>query len=428
MKALASRIRGVFIQGFQQGAFWFTLSSILPPFVAVMTGPLILRKVGLENYALLGLATYFLTLAVAYSDFGSYSHLLALYSKHSASRHTDLGNAFLLKAFLWIGLFVALLAFVVWSPRKDAIYPLLALSMLNLVLPSTNTEWYFVARKKYFQLFLIRVLMVGMQLGLTLIWFFSDLKNILYVPLIGLLSVLSSSLLLIGFLGWELIEKWISALRQVSLGGLRILTFRLLPIAATLLITPYFVAYALPWFSLVTADKKLVGAFSIAYRLIIGFSSLVGPFVIYSMPRSAASTRGVTLSRILGFSLLAAAIFWILGIGILRYYFRVSSIDPVLFSKTCRYFSVLLLCIFFMCVRTSFVSRSLVSGQYKAYFLIHFSSCMPVLAFSWLGKNWISSDWVPWLACLPDFFATVGFLGYFRLFSIRRPVTSVGES
>jgi hypothetical protein len=79
------------------------------------------------------------------------------------------------------------------------------------------------------------------------------------------------------------------------------------------------------------------------------------------------------------------------------------------------YFSILLIAVFLMCVRTPLVGKVFISHRYREYFLIHLFACLPVLALSFFLGGSISHEWVPWLACLPDLLATIGFIFYFYL-------------
>lgn len=402
----------------REGVFWFVLSSILPPMIAILTGPLLLRKVGLEEYAVLSLATYFFNLVTGYSDFGSGVYLLTIYSKNSPNRHAVLGNATALKVGLLSVFFCALFFFFHQYPRKDDLYSLLGVFMVTLLLPSVYVEWYFIARRRYFRLFLARLVLMVLQTSLILIWFYSKWKNPLFIPSLTLISGMAGSLCLIWFLGRSRILRGIKTLGSISLQTLRSLFLQLAPMAASLLITPYLLAYALPWYAFTCSDKKLVGAFSIAYRLIIGMSSLVAPLVVYSIPKNAGSNNLPPFFKTLGFSLLASMGFWLFGVPVLWFYFHLSKVNPALFPHAFRVFSILLAAVFFICLRTPYVGQRLIHGQYRAYFLILLISCAPVMAVSWVGGKNISPDWVPWLACLPDFFTTVGFVGYNRIRSL----------
>lgn len=388
--------------------------------IAILLGPLMLRKVGLEEYAVLGLATYFLTLASGYSDFGSGVYLLTVYSKKNPDRHAVLGNAIALKLCLLGVIFCALFFFRHQYPRGNDLYSLLGIFIAGLFLPSVYVEWHFIAHRQYLQLFLARLILMVVQTLLILVWFFSTWKNPLFIPSIAFVSGMAGSLCLIVFLGGSQILKGIKALRLVSFRDMRSLFFRLLPMAASLLLTPFLLAYALPWYSFTCSDKNLVGAFSIAYRLIVGISSLVGPLVVYSIPQNATANRQPSFSKTIGFSFFAAICFWILGVPVLWFYFHLSKVDSTLFSHSLRVFSILLVGIFFLCLRTPYVGQRLIHGQYRAYFLILLISCAPVMALSWIGGKNIPSEWVPWLACLPDFLTTVGFVGYNRIRSFGK--------
>jgi O-antigen/teichoic acid export membrane protein len=180
------KILQFFRREIKNGAGWFTISNFIPSAVSVLMGPLILRKVGLEDYAVLSMAAYLLSLVFIYSDFGGYPHLLAAFSKQSGDRFRDLSSALVLKGALLLLSFFLLGAFALWHPRQDLLYPFLALSMIGLALPTMNAEWYLIAEKRYFQIFLSRLVLNGSLILLICAWLFSSEKNFLLFPLLNL--------------------------------------------------------------------------------------------------------------------------------------------------------------------------------------------------------------------------------------------------
>ena len=406
------------------GSLWFSISSAIPAVVSILLGPLILKKVGLEEYGVLSLAAYYLLLVATYSDFGGYSHLLIAFSKKTPERYADVAHVFMLRAILLALFFLTLEVFVFWKPRSDLVYSFLGISMVGLMLPSTNFEWYFMARKRYFHIFLVRVWLNGCLIALMLFWFFSESKNPTFVPIINVAAASTASLALLWLLGIDRVYNGICCLTKVSFAGIGRFFLKLFPLAASQLLTPYFLAYALVWFSETTSDRKLIGAFSIGYRMTMGFSALVGPFVLYAMPRFAVPGSAISFRKMLGLSVLVVCVFWCLGLPVLWIYFHVSKVDPGMFSYTLRIFSILMLAIFFLCLRTPYVARWLISGRYMAYFIMLLISCAPVLMLSWIVGGKVSPGSVAWLACLPDFLATIIFLGYNRMKALRVVVLS----
>jgi hypothetical protein len=180
------------------------------------------------------------------------------------------------------------------------------------------------------------------------------------------------------------------------------------------LVTPYFLSYALAWFSLVVSDKKMVGAFSIGYRIVIGLSALAGPMVFYMMARGPGSNSAVSFRKTLLAAIVGTFALWALGVAVVAFYFQVSKVDPALWTYCIQSFSILMLGLFFIFFRTPYVSRCAISGHYRGYFLIHLMACAPLLAFSLTLGRHVSGSMVPWLACLPDFFAAVGFVYYYK--------------
>lgn len=397
-----------------QDVFWYGLASALPPAVGLVLGPLVLKKVGLENFALLGLLGYFVGLASTYSDLGGFSHLVAAFSKNSPSRVSDAVNFFYLKAILCC-LVVATLCVSAWIfPREDPLFSLLAISFLGLPFSLLNIEWYFIARRRFFSLFQARATMLAIQVVLTLTWVYSSFESMLFLPLLTTISTASAFLLLLSHLpkGWfsGLIPAW----KNASLQNARALAVRLFPIAATNLLAPYSLAYSMPWFVMSTPDKELQGTFSIAYRLIMGFSALIGPMVYFSMP-ILANRSLFSMRKILVLSIAATAVFWVSGILVLHAYFAISDINSDWFPHARGYFSILLLALFLMCVRAPLVGKLFMAHRYREYFLFHFFACLPIVMLSLVSKTWISHKWVPWLSCLPDLLATALFIIYFYI-------------
>jgi O-antigen/teichoic acid export membrane protein len=391
-------------------AAWFFLANALTPLIAIALGPLVLRKVGLEEYALLGITTYFFNLINAYSDFSISTHLLASYSKRDPNRHADLGNALVLKASIWAGFVLLLCAAAILVPRPGGFYPLLAISMGVVILPTANLEWFFLARKRYAQIFVVRIAGAACYVLLTLAWFFSPWRSVLFVPAIGLGVALTGSVVLLRYLGRERLLQGLGHLRLVSWPGLRAIFLRLLPVSAVLLLVPYFLAYALPWYSLVCPDKKLVGAFSIGYRLVIGAGALVVPMILYFVSTFDSSSGRPPFRRVLAGSVAVCALFWGAGFVAVHFYFAASRVDPGLLGHALETFSILTLGMFFLCLRMPYVAEYISTGRYGRYFLIHLAACAPVLAISWLGGRSVPPHLVAWLACIPEFLVAMMFL------------------
>lgn len=381
---------------------------------------MLLKKLGLESYALIGLATYFFTLAASYSDFGAATHLLGAYATRTAGRRADLGNAFVLRASLLAVFLAALAVGGVYLPRPDGLYALVAVSLGSALLPSANVEWYLTARAQYGRIFTARGVMAVCQVCLTLAWYFSSWRDPLFVPLILLASSVPSSALLLAFLGKRRIREGLLCLREVSWKGIATLFARLLPMASVLLLTPYFLAYALPWYSHVSADKNMVGTFSISYRLVIGINGLLVPLTLYLMSRWTLEKRP-SFSRALGFALPFAMVFWAALRVILQIYFVTANLDSAQLPHAARVLSILMLGVFLVCLRAPYVARRLATAGYKEYFLIHLVGCAPVLALSWLGGRRVPPEAVPWLACLPELLTTTLFIWRERFGSRRRP-------
>ncbi len=391
------------------GALWFIFANVLPPMVAIVIGPIILKKAGLEQFGLLGLAGYFLGLLLVYSDFGTYSHLLAIFHRHESNRFKELGNAMVLKVstiLLGLAIFGGYLSL---HPRTDGFNAVLGASLLGLFFPAVLLEWFFITRRRYFHLFLSRAIMTVLQASLTLVWYFSPTRSVVWVAFIGSFASVIGSMVYLFILGRARIRIALQAIRESSLREIGGLAVRLLPIAATQFLTPYFLVYSLPWFSHATDDKRLVGAFSVSYRIISGLLTLVGPFVLYALPAKSEASKPPGFLRMLTLSTTATAVFWALGFALIWFYFQLSKADPIYFLFSIRTFSVLLVGVFAVCLRTPYVGRALVAGRYKTYFLLH-SVCLPVLLLSWLPGRPIPSIAVPFFACLPDVLATSGFI------------------
>lgn len=396
------------------GPALFTLSNALPSMVAILTGPLVLRKVGLEQYGLLGLATYILSLASVYVDFGAYPHLIAVFSSRAPDRRADLAAAFALKGMVFLLLCAALGGMVLLAPRSDALYPLIAVYFLGIPIAPMNLDWYLIVRNRYGRLLFARLAASLLQVGLLAAWYFSGPDDALPVAAIAVISGVVGTASLAAAIGKAGLGAAAESLRGFTLGAVRSLGRRLLPMTATQLVAPYFLAYAMAWFALTSADPRLEGAFSIGYRLVMGFSSLLGPLVLYALAGRGAGGSQVPFRKILAVSLLGMALFWLAGTPVIWVFFRFGEVDPSLLPFTLETFSILLVGLFFQALRIVPVSRCLAAGRYQPYFLIHAASCLPVLLLSRILGDRLPNTWVPALACVPDALATLGFSWYFR--------------
>lgn len=382
----------------------------------VALGPFLIRKIGLEQYAVLNLAIYFSNLALAYSDFASYTHLLVGYSRNAPGRLADTATATTLRLCLGLLFFVALGFFTFRYPRQDVLYPLLAVFLAGIPFGPINFEWYFIARKRYAALFAVRMVSLASLCALIVLWIATDsTRNPVVYPLAGLASAGVGLALAVKLLGLRRVREGLAGFREVTFERVRALFLKLVPMASALLTAPYFLAFALPWYSLACTDKQLVGAMSISYRLVMGMSSLMAPIVFYLLPRGEENRGEPVFSKSLYLSLAATIGFWSLGVPILWGYFHFSGIDPELFGHSFGAYSILMLGFFFLSLRTLYVGRWLVSGRYGKYFLIVFFSCLPVLLISGIRGREIDPRAVLWLSCLPDLLATTVFVGYDRI-------------
>ncbi|MEO7776818.1 MAG: oligosaccharide flippase family protein [Fibrobacteria bacterium] len=407
----------------ERAAFLFTLSNILPSLMGIAIGPVILKIVGLEEYGTLGLAAYFLGLIVTYADFGCYAHLLASFSKKDPDKNSSLAISMLLKAILLLVALAIISALALKNNRHDDLYHLLDLFLIGAFLSPLNVDWFFIARGRFGELFSARLVQNAAYLGLVLIWHAVPRQDSWILPIITGLSAAAGTGWLLKSLGIKKLQSVYEAVRKVSLPAVWVHIKRLFPMAASQLVTPYFLGYALAWYSMCTPDKRLVGEFSIPYRLAIGFSSLVGPFVHFYMPRLVA-TGLIPLGKILRLALSACLLFFITAIPLLWTYFRVAGIEMQRLPFAIQSFSILLLAVFFIAVRTAFVGQTLLKGRYAVYFAIHASSCLPTLVLSWIARGTIPGEAVPWLACLPDFLATLAFAWYYYIHS-QRPAIAI---
>ena len=425
-RKLVPQIRKAILNRYRDGAIWFTLANAIPPLGGILLGSINLRIIGLEDYAILSLAGYFYVMALAYSDFGGYSHLLAAFTTKSPGRFGDFGNALVLKGVI-LSAFLAALGGWAWAyPRNDDLYALLAFSMLALVFPAMFLEWFFIARNAHFDLFKARVLMFASQLVLTLAWLASGWKSPLFVPLIGVTAAGVTSIYMARRFGIDRISRGLAAVRNASLPAMRTLIFRLAPVMVSQLTYPYFLAYSLPWYSMTASDPKDIGAFSIGYRMIMGMLALVGSFVFFNMPRSPDPRGRISIGRTVVSSALASAFLWAAGLPVMYYYYWISNTDFAMFSRTLGPFSILMIAIFCNALRIHLVGRCLVMGRYRIFLLIHVLACAPTFLLSIVAGDRFPSAWVPWFSVLPDVLATAGFMLWDRSQARAGIVTKAG--
>lgn len=393
------------------GAPAFMASNALLPAVAVLLGPLILAKVGLELYATLALAAYGLMLIASYSDFNTTTHLLAVFSRKDADRFMVLGNALGVRITIWLGFVVGLVGMEILHPRADELYALIWISLPTVLMPTTIFEWYFILKREYARLLLIRVTAALTHVFLITTWYVSDAGSVFWVPVSAVAAAGFASVVLMLLVGRGPVRKGVLSLKEFRLGRAARLFWRILPMASVLLLGPYFLAYALPWFSLVSSDKEKVGAFSISYRIVIGYQGLIVPMVFYGISKlGATGGAGPGLMKTALGSLVATAVCWVGGVAILLYYFRAGKVDIAHFPFSFTTLTFLLAGIFFLALRTPYVARCLHEHRYREYFLIHAVSCAPVLFLTWAGIGRAHIEWIALLACLPELLATTLFI------------------
>jgi hypothetical protein len=397
-------------QDLSGGAHWFLGASILPSFITLVLAPLIIRKVGLDEYAVLALAIFFLNLANAYSDFSTQTHLLIIFSRKDENRRAAFGNAMLVRFTLLACAFAGFGLTVLIHPRGDSFYPLLLAYMLGIPLSNSLMEWYFIARKRYRQLFMIRLWSAVFLLVATLLWSGFGSASVLYVPLIAAGASGVGCFLILKSLGASKVRLGIDALRAASARPAFKLAISLVPMASTVLFSPYFIAYALPWFTVATDDPTKVGAFSVAYRLVMGFVALAGPLVLYVISSRASQGIRPVFFKALTLSTALSLACWAMGVLVLKAYFIVADIDRLLFPFSLEAFSILMVGFFFLCLRTPYVGRCLALGRYRTFGAVHLASCLPTLALSFWARDAIPGYAVIWLACLPEVLVTGAFL------------------
>jgi hypothetical protein len=295
-------------------------------------------------------------------------------------------------------------------PRQDALYAVLGLYLISIPIHPTNAEWYVMASKRYRDLLHSRLVSAAATLVLTFAWLESDGLNIFFLPVIFFLSSLAGSAWLARILDRGQLAAGFRSLRKATPRGIGTAFLRQLPVASSLLVAPYFLAYALPWYSIAVSDDDKVGAFSVAYRLVIGLSALVSPMVYFVIPRMQGGST--SFRKAFGLSSVASLAFWGAGSGILWLYFRLSGTDFGLFGFSLKNFSILMIGFFFLCMRTPYVGRCLAAGRYREYFLLVVASCLPVILLSTLSRGSVPAGAIVWLACLPDIFATLGFIAF----------------
>jgi hypothetical protein len=235
----------------------------------------------------------------------------------------------------------------------------------------------------------------------------------LFLPAINFVATAAVARYAFWYFGAGSVGRVFSILGLVSFRGLRRYVARTLPLAATQLVTPYFLAYALPWFTMVASDQALVGAFSVSYRIVLGFSALLAPLVFYMMARIGSSSRIIPQRHMVGFAAVIGAGCWMMGMGLLWFYFHFSKVEPGLYPDAVKYLSILMLGVFFSCWRAPIVSYCTIRARYRPYFLIHLCACLPTLALSLLARSHVSQEAVVWLVCLPDLLATLGLIWYY---------------
>lgn len=392
------------------GSVWFLAASLIPSIAGIVLGPINLRIIGLEDFAVLGLAGYLVALASTYSDLGLYTHLLAAFSKRSPGRFADLGNAVLLKTCILLTLLAGLWIYSAFRPREDALYAVAALTGVALLFPAMLFDWVFIARRGHFELFAMRGVIYGVQVLLTLAWMATEWDNILFIPAIMLAACAAGTAYMLRRIGIAKVREGWASIRGASIRGMAGLATRISPMSAAQLVMPYFVIYALPWYSLAEPDPERTGAFAIGYRIMMGFLALVASLVLLRMPASAGSRFAIPFARTLRISLAASALLWASGVAVLFAYYWASGTRWDFLPLSFHAFSVLMIAVFLNALRAPYVSRCLVEGRYFQYFLVHAAACLPTLVLSLSLGEGFPAGAVVWAALFPDFIATIVFV------------------
>jgi O-antigen/teichoic acid export membrane protein len=385
----------------------FSFSGGLANALNVILGPLILRKVGLAEYGQLSVALWVFSILATISEFGVQAHLLSLYSRGGEDGRRGIRDSLYLKAGLLLVSFCLYWAYRLWFPHPAPVKSLVGWYLIALAFSTLHLEWFFIANGRLRVLLGSRAAVSGAYACLVVAWYFSPYGLAALAVCAGLSQFAGSALF---FANIRPLER-VARLGMPSLGGMARTFARIVPLAATQILSPFFMGSGVFLMERFGFAKEMIGAYSIANRVAMGVLSFILPLIFYLIPQMK-SRPGLmkSLPRILGLSALPMPVLAVAGPILIWGFYRFSDRGAEHFGYTVSAFLVLLIGLYLNLVRVPFVSQTVAGGRYRRYFLIHLAACMPVIllsAYPWLPAT---PAWIPWLVCLPEALATGCFL------------------
>jgi O-antigen/teichoic acid export membrane protein len=382
----------------------FSLSGGLANALNVVLGPLILRKAGLSGYGMLGLALFVFSMLATFSEFGIQAHLLALYAKGGDAARRGIRDCLYLKAFLIIAALALFGLYHAYYPHPPLVKSLVGRYLLALVFSTMHLEWYFNASGRIARLMVSRALVTVTYSVLVVGWYFSplDLGSLAWAA--GVSQVLGTAVLLKGFHP----ARRLAALGPPSWQGITTVFARLSPLAATQVISPFFLGAGLFLMDRLGHPPDLIGAYSISNRLALGVLAFILPVILYIIPRAGGMTGPrMPPLRVLGLAALPVPLVAAGGALVIWLFYHLSGRGGEHLGYSLRAFWVLIIGLYLNLARVPFVSRVVAAGRYRGYFLFHLIACAPVLFVAAWPHVPISPEGIPWLVCVPEAIVTI---------------------
>jgi O-antigen/teichoic acid export membrane protein len=401
----------------------YILSGALLGFINILFGPLILHKVGLSAYGMLGLAMFTHSLLFTLAEFGVQAHLVSVLANKPAHIRTEIASAFVFKGIAYGLALVAFGAYVLYYPHPREVKALVAVYMSVTLFSSTHAEWFFIGSRLHWDLAKSRILSGCISIFLITWWYFWG-TGLWFIPVCSALSQFSAIVYLLSRTGFR--DK-LTLIKYASWSRVLSLLKELLPMAATQTLSPFTLAAGIFLLDRLHFSKAVLGAYNIPQRVILGWLSLAGPMVLFFIP---IMTKNFKKDRFVGhfwYSVLASLVLLPIGMAMIKGFYLFSHADLGFQNYSLKVYAILSIGIFLNFLRIRHVSQMVFEQKYIEYFLIHLTACSPILFIGFVYQIALSPLGVAWLVCMPELIATSLFLIVERTGANKTAVNAVLE-
>jgi O-antigen/teichoic acid export membrane protein len=383
----------------------YSFSSVLMSSINIILGPLILKKVGLTNYGAIGLAMFVFSLFFTFVDFGTQTHLISIYSKNDFDRKKRVVNCLFMKFLLLCFAIILFTGYFNYYPHDILVKRLSAVYCFMIIASITHIEWFFISSRNYFILIKGRIIVALIGYAGLIFWLFY-LKELWFIPLFLGLAQLGGLVYL--YLHSAFIFR-LSLTRLISFNDVAKTFTKLMPMAGTQILSYFFIASGILLMVKIHGQSDIVGAYSIAQRIINGLIMLVVPLVLYFIPFTK-NDRKISLAKVLMYSVCISIFFVTAGSLIIKIFYHISSVEKYYLGFSLKIYGILSIGVFFLLLRTVYVSAFVYSERYKQNFLIHFIGCLPVLLIYFIPHLYFAPVSIAGLVCIPELIVTSLFI------------------